>query len=218
MPITTKNINDLKPSDYNPRINLDVEDPEYLSIKASIEEFGIVEPLIWNSKSGNLVGGHQRLAVLTDLGITDVPVVEVEVDDKQERALNIALNKIKGRWDEDKLGALVKTVVEFGFDPATIGFTSEEFENILLTVEAAAQAVIDAVGGDDNRDDKPKKPEITIEDIEARDFDYTITFSVTSEERQVILKALRTAQTLEGFDSSAKALVRLAGEYVNKSA
>lgn len=218
MPITVKNINDLKPSDYNPRIALDNEDPEYLSIKASIEEFGIVEPLIWNSKSGNIVGGHQRLAVLTDLGITDVPVVEVEVDDRQERALNIALNKIKGRWDEDKLAALVKSVVDFGFDPATIGFTSEEFENILLTVEAAAQAVVDAVGGDGGKDGKPKKPDITIEDIEARDFDYTITFSVTSEERQVILKALRTAQTLEGFDSSAKALVRLAGEYVNKSA
>ena len=54
-------ISRIKEAAYNPRLDLKPGDPEYEKIKRSIEEFDLVEPLVWNETTGNLVGGHQRL-------------------------------------------------------------------------------------------------------------------------------------------------------------
>ena len=59
----------LNPAKYNPRKNLKPGDPEYEKLKRSITEFGYVEPIIWNKRTGNIVGGHQRYKVLLALGI-----------------------------------------------------------------------------------------------------------------------------------------------------
>ena len=67
MNIEKKNVKDLLPADYNPRKDLKPGDPEYEKLKRSIEQFGYVEPVIWNEKTGRVVGGHQRLKVLTDM-------------------------------------------------------------------------------------------------------------------------------------------------------
>lgn len=83
----------IKPAAYNPRKALTPKDDEYQAIKRSIEAFGLVEPLVWNKLASNLVGGHQRLRVLKDLGHKEVDVSEVDLDPRQERALNVALNK-----------------------------------------------------------------------------------------------------------------------------
>ena len=93
----------LNPAAYNPRKDLKPGDKEYEKLKRSIAEFGYVEPIIWNKTTGNVVGGHQRLKVLLDLGQTEIDCVVVELDDKREKALNLALNKIQGDWDETKL-------------------------------------------------------------------------------------------------------------------
>ena len=93
MNIEKKNVKDLLPADYNPRKDLKPGDPEYEKLKRSIEQFGYVEPVIWNEKTGRVVGGHQRLKVLTDMGITEVDVVVVDMDTEKEKALNIALNR-----------------------------------------------------------------------------------------------------------------------------
>ena len=95
----------LNPAAYNPRRDLKPGDKEYEKLKRSISEFGYVEPVIWNKTTGNVVGGHQRLKVLLDLGQTEVDCVVVELDDKREKALNLALNKIQGDWDENKLAS-----------------------------------------------------------------------------------------------------------------
>jgi hypothetical protein len=58
----------LNPAAYNPRKDLKPGDKEYEKLRRSIEEFGYVEPVIWNKTTGNIVGGHQRLKVLLDLG------------------------------------------------------------------------------------------------------------------------------------------------------
>jgi ParB-like chromosome segregation protein Spo0J len=55
-------ISKIKPAAYNPRKDLKPGDPEYLKLAKSMKEFDLVEPLVWNKRSGNLVGGHQRLA------------------------------------------------------------------------------------------------------------------------------------------------------------
>lgn len=93
----------INPAPYNPRKDLKPGDPEYEKLKRSIEEFGYVEPLVWNERTGHLVGGHQRFKILLHQGAKTVEVSIVDLDDKKERALNIALNKISGDWDNEKL-------------------------------------------------------------------------------------------------------------------
>lgn len=98
MLIEKKNVTELLPADYNPRKDLKPGDKEYEKLKRSIEQFGYVEPVIWNSTTSRVVGGHQRLKVLIDTGITEVECVIVEMDADKEKALNVALNKISGEW------------------------------------------------------------------------------------------------------------------------
>ena len=98
MKIETINISKINPAVYNPRKNLKPGDADYDKLKKSIDEFGCVEPLIWNKRTGNLVGGHQRLKILKERGDKEVQVSVVDLDDQKEKALNIALNKISGDW------------------------------------------------------------------------------------------------------------------------
>lgn len=93
MIIEKKNTADLLPADYNPRKDLKPGDAEYEKLKRSIEQFGYVEPVIWNQTTGHVVGGHQRLKVLMDMGMTEVDCVVVAMDEEKEKALNIATTK-----------------------------------------------------------------------------------------------------------------------------
>jgi DNA modification methylase len=118
----------LIPADYNPRKDLKPGDAEYEKLKRSIEEFGYVEPVIWNKTTGNVVGGHQRLKVLLDTGITEVDCVVVELTEDKEKALNIALNKISGEWDKDKLTLLISDLSAADFDVSLTGFEPAEID------------------------------------------------------------------------------------------
>ncbi len=100
-------IDRINPAPYNPRLDLAPGDPEYEKLKRSIDEFGCVEPLVWNRRTGNLVGGHQRLKVLLAQGDTAADVSVVDLPPQREKALNIALNKISGDWDPRKLAGLL---------------------------------------------------------------------------------------------------------------
>lgn len=108
-------------ADYNPRKKLNPNDKEYQEIKRSIEEFGYVQPLIVNSDY-TIIGGHQRLTVLKDLGFKEIDVIIVDVDKNQEKALNIALNKISGRWDSKLLSGLLQELNSNKFDLTLTGF------------------------------------------------------------------------------------------------
>lgn len=118
----TISVEKLKPADYNPRVALRPGDPEYDRLKASIDDLGVIDPLVWNESTGRLVGGHQRLQVCIDSGMKEVPVFVVHLSEQKEKQANLALNKIAGRWDEDKLAGLLDSldpaVVKLaGFDP-----------------------------------------------------------------------------------------------------
>ena len=122
----------LNPAAYNPRVDLKPGDKEYEKLKRSINEFGYVEPVIWNRQTGNVVGGHQRLKVLMDLGQTEIDCVVVDLDLAREKALNIALNKIQGDWDEDKLAAIMADFDAEAFDVSLTGFDGRPPESLLL--------------------------------------------------------------------------------------
>lgn len=124
-------LQDIKPANYNPRLDLQEGDPEYEKLKRSIKEFGIVEPLVINERTGNLVGGHQRLKVLKDLGFDEVDVSIVNLNDEKEKMLNIALNKISGDWDSELLKDLLMELDTGEYDIELTGFDHEELENMM---------------------------------------------------------------------------------------
>lgn len=128
MTIEKIKVEQLLPADYNPRKDLKPGDAEYEKLKRSLEQFGYVEPVIWNKTTGRVVGGHQRLKVLQDMGITEVDCVVVEMDEGKEKALNIALNKISGDWDKDKLALLIADLQGAEFDVSLTGFEPAEIE------------------------------------------------------------------------------------------
>ena len=93
MVIEKKKTADLLPAEYNPRKDLKPGDAEYEKLKRSVEQFGYVEPVIWNRTTGRVVGGHQRLKVLIDMGYTDVDCVVVQFSKQKQKALNIQIVK-----------------------------------------------------------------------------------------------------------------------------
>ena len=130
MEIKKLSIDTLHPAKYNPRKELKPGDPEFEKLKRSIEEFGLVEPIILNKRTGNVVGGHQRLSVLKYLGYTETDCVIVDLDETKEKALNVALNKISGQWDDGLLSALLKDIEKSGFDVSLTGFDAVEIESM----------------------------------------------------------------------------------------
>lgn len=122
---------DLRPAPYNPRKDLQPGDPDYEKIRRSVERWGMVEPLVWNRRSGNLVGGHQRLKVLLARGDAEGDVSVVDLDEQEEAALNVALNKTGGDWDMAKLSDLLSELDGNGFDATLTGFDEDELKDLL---------------------------------------------------------------------------------------
>lgn len=143
-------IEKIDPAYYNPRKDLKPGDPEYEKLKKSITEFDLVEPLVWNKKTGRLVGGHQRLKVLKELGYTEIEVSVVDLPEDKEKALNIALNKIQGDWDYEKLKNLLEELDTGEFDLELTGFDMEEIEDLMTQFNVPEEIV---------EDEAPEPPE-----------------------------------------------------------
>ena len=125
----------LRPAAYNPRKKLKPGDKEYEKIKNSITEFGFADPLVVNADM-TIIGGHQRLTVAMDLGYTEVPCAVVDIDKVREKALNIALNKITGAWDDSLLADLLKDIENSDFDLGKTGFDPPEIETLFNKVHS----------------------------------------------------------------------------------
>ena len=127
-------VDELCPAAYNPRKKLKAGDKEYEKIKNSILEFGYVEPIIVNYDM-TVIGGHQRLTVLKDLGYTEVQCVVVHIEDEHKvKALNIALNKITGAWNEQLLADLLVDLQSVDFNTDLTGFEAPEIEQLFSKV------------------------------------------------------------------------------------
>ncbi|MBL8874167.1 MAG: DNA modification methylase [Phycisphaerae bacterium] len=121
----------VNPAPYNPRKALAAGDPEFETLRRSLSEFGLVEPLVWNKRTRNLVGGHQRFAVMVAEGAKAVEVSVVDLPLEKEKALNLALNKIQGEWDQDKLAALLDELTRSSLDLDLTGFGQFEADAII---------------------------------------------------------------------------------------
>ena len=127
-------VDSLKPAAYNPRKKLKKGDKEYEKIKKSIVEFGYVDPIIVNF-DGTVIGGHQRLTVLSDLGYKEVQCVQVRIDDENKvKALNVALNKITGAWNEELLADLMVDLQDADFNLDLTGFEAPEIDQLFSKV------------------------------------------------------------------------------------
>ena len=126
-------ISDLVPASYNPRKKLKPGDREYEKIKNSILEFGYVDPVIVN-KDLTVIGGHQRITVLKELGYEEIDCVVINIDKTKEKALNVALNKITGEWNKELLVDLIKDLQNSDFNIAFTGFEPPEIEQLFNAV------------------------------------------------------------------------------------
>lgn len=126
-------LKELKPTAYNPRKKLKKGDKEYEKIKQSLLKFGYVDPIIVNEDL-TVIGGHQRLTVLKDLDYETAKCVIVDLPKEDEKALNIALNKITGQWDEALLADLLLDLQESDFNLDLTGFEPPEIDDILSNV------------------------------------------------------------------------------------
>lgn len=149
MRIEKKSITQLIRADYNPRVTLQAGDEEYELLKNSLDRFGYVVPIVWNERTGRIVGGHQRLSVLQAEGKTEVEVSVVDLDEEQEKQLNVALNKIEGEWDNGLLMDLLNELDELGmaeetgFDRHSIDFMNRGLDELVdeATIESELEDV-----------------------------------------------------------------------------
>lgn len=141
-------LSEINPAKYNPRKDLKPGDPEYEKLKKSIQEFGLVEPLVMNKRGNVLISGHQRLKILIDRGDTETEVSVVDLPLEREKALNIALNKISGEWDLPKLEDLLKSLDDDLKD--ITGFDAEEIDELLGLKEEVVE--------DNFNEDEPVEP------------------------------------------------------------
>lgn len=108
---TTMPLADLSPAPYNPR---QISEEALAGLRASVERFGLVEPVIWNRQTGHVVGGHQRIKALQAIGETETNVVIVDLPEIEEKALNVALNNpaIAGDFTPDLHALLAEITAE----------------------------------------------------------------------------------------------------------
>src|SRR5882672_11573531 len=115
-------------SPFNPR---KIGDHDLAALRRSLKFFGTVEPIVVNTRSGHIVGGHQRVKAAEAEGIDTLPVVYVDLDDPSEKQLNLALNRISGEFDVDKLQDVLADLQRAGADMEMTGFTGTEIEEFL---------------------------------------------------------------------------------------
>ena len=125
MKITKVKISELKQAEYNPRR---LTTKQYSDLKASLDKFGLVDPIIINSDN-TVIGGHQRLRIMRELGAELIPTVRVNLSKEDERELNIRLNKNMGQWNMDMLCNFdIDDLLEWGFKHIELGFNIDKIE------------------------------------------------------------------------------------------
>lgn len=144
MEVKTLKFVDVVEAFYNPRKLLKKSDKAYQDIKKSLETYGSVEPLVVNDVNMRLISGHQRLQIMRDMGLTEGEFSIIHIEDPtEEKALNIALNKIKGKFDNAKLFDVLREIKD-DVDITDLGFEMSEVESILGDPD-----VDDALDGND---------------------------------------------------------------------
>ena len=145
---------DLVTPPYNPRVDMEPDSPEYKALRRSLEQHQLVEPPVVNLHNMRCIGGNQRVVVMLALGMTEVLCSVIDQpDESKEKKLCLALNRIDGRWDTDKLGDLLRDddVLEY-----ETGFDAEEVRVYRLLEDAREPDDDGDYPGDDPEDDEPE--------------------------------------------------------------
>jgi len=141
MKVETAEIDSLKPAHYNPR---QISREELDKLSKSIKQFGFVDPALVRKADNMIVGGHQRIRAAQELGLKEVPVIYLDISENDAKLLNVALNKISGDWEEEKLTALL---AELRFmddvDELLTGFDDDELDKLLADLEEPKEGLTD---------------------------------------------------------------------------
>jgi hypothetical protein len=190
----------INPAPYNPRVELLPGDREYQQIEASLDEFGLIDPLIWNEHNGVLIGGHQRFNILKAKGRKQVDCSIVNITDPaKEQALNLALNQ-GGRWDLSKLEAMLPPLTESGLAPIT-GFDAGSLDRMRDAAERVA-----AMDGLQPRPGEQYAGQNNQYRQDERAYKHEFSFALSDEQRQKIFDAIAHAKELWGARTQQEAL------------
>jgi ParB-like chromosome segregation protein Spo0J len=118
----------LNPAGYNPRI----VSPEALGrLTKSLAELGNLSPITFNVRTGNVVGGHQRLKCLLAMGTVSTDVWCVDLSPEQEKAANLTLNSFAGEWDDVRLADILRELQAVDLDLDLTGFSPAQIAELL---------------------------------------------------------------------------------------
>jgi DNA modification methylase len=140
---------------YNPRT---IADHDLEALRRSLRYFGTVEPVVVNQRSGHIVGGHQRVKAALAEKIESLPVVYVDLDDPSERQLNLALNRIHGEFDLEKLEEVLRELETMGADLDLTGFTEVEINDLLHSGDEPIEGLTDPDALPEPPDDPKTQP------------------------------------------------------------
>lgn len=150
-------IKDVKPNPKNPR---NITEYQTEALKRSINKFGFLSPIVINKRNMQIVSGHQRLEAYKSLNKTEVPVIYVELDDKEERALNVAMNRVGGTFDQKGLADIIKDLQGQTSLLETTGLESKEIESLLEQMDKGMDTGNSGTGNEAKRDqEKAKMPD-----------------------------------------------------------
>jgi len=131
----------LKSAAYNPR---QISRDELNKLIKSIKQFGFVDPALVRKQDNMIVGGHQRVKAAIEMGLKEIPVVFLDITENDAKLLNVALNKISGDWDEDKLAELLSELKFFDdVDELLTGFDEDELDKLLADLEEPQDGLTD---------------------------------------------------------------------------
>lgn len=150
----TVKLSDITPAEYNPRITLTEKDYQYKALKASVDEFGLVVPLVVNERTGTLISGHQRLNVMLASGIEETEAVMVDLPLEKEKALCVAMNKIDGVWDYGKLADIIEELKDSDIDTILTGFSNSEIKDLLGEYDDYSAEEHDSDSGSESSEDE----------------------------------------------------------------
>jgi len=164
-------------------------------LKASIAEFGFLEPIILNIRTKTIIGGHTRLGIAEELKLEEVPVLEVDLDPTDERMANLGLNNIHDPWDAEKLEALFKE----------LDISDEQKMKVTGFDAAEVQELVSFIHGADKED--PDFPQVVLK--------------VARQDKKIIQEALRAAKALGHFteypdnqNGNGNALARICEDFI----
>lgn len=126
---------DMHPADYNPRFDLKPGDINYEELRESITINGLLQPIVWNKRTGNIVGGEQRFKVLSEMGVTEAICAVVDKSLEEEKEANLALNEAHGSWEDDLLQDMLSTMDTSNINHLAMGFTKDEMEHIITGLD-----------------------------------------------------------------------------------